>query len=173
MIETALSRVAMALVVLLLAVSACARGTPAPVVYKAPSVATGPSAAGGAAIRPGIHVVVRGESLYRLARRSGVAVRDLIEANGLTPPYHLRVGQRLKIPPVRYHAVKAGETISGLAQRYGVSMHALVRTNGIRPPYLIRTGQRLRLPARVAVSRRDAVRHRPPTTRPLSSCGAS
>jgi murein DD-endopeptidase MepM/ murein hydrolase activator NlpD len=93
-------------------------------------------------------VTVRaGDTVYALSRRHGVGVRDIIQANGLRPPYKLLVGQTLRLPHARYHTVAAGETLYGLSQRYGVAMHALVRANDIRAPYRLVIGQRLRLPS--------------------------
>ena len=45
---------------------------------------------------PGATVVVqRGDTLYSIARRSGVAVADMARWNGLQPPYTIYPGQRL------------------------------------------------------------------------------
>lgn len=131
--------------------TACGRSTPAPLVYGTQSAQTAKSAPGkkapGAAIGAGVHVVAADETLYAVARRSGVALRDLIQANKLRPPYRLDKGQRLSIPGVRYHRVAAGETLYGISRRYSVSPYALARTNRVAAPYNIRPGQKLRLPA--------------------------
>src|SRR5438477_7876173 len=60
--------------------------TPAP-------VATAP-ATGGATI----HVVQRGENLFRIAIRYGTTVDAIVAANGLGDPTQIQVGQRLLIP---------------------------------------------------------------------------
>ncbi len=96
------------------------------------------------------HVVLRNDTVHSIARRYGLPVRTIIEANGLKPPYRLLVGQRIRLPAPREHKVARGETIYGIARRYGVAMSRLVRLNGIRPPYRIYVGQTLRLPARIA-----------------------
>ena len=44
------------------------------------------------------HVVRRGESLASIARRYGVSLQALVQANGLVDPNQLRVGQVLVIP---------------------------------------------------------------------------
>lgn len=44
-----------------------------------------------------VHIVKRGETLYGIARAGGVTVRDLAAWNGLSPPYTLRIGQRLQL----------------------------------------------------------------------------
>ena len=42
-------------------------------------------------------VVQKGDTLYAIARRNGTTVDALANANGLTPPYALRVGQELSL----------------------------------------------------------------------------
>jgi lipoprotein-anchoring transpeptidase ErfK/SrfK len=46
----------------------------------------------------GVHVVRRGENLYRIALRYGLSYYTLASANGIVNPNHIYVGQRLKIP---------------------------------------------------------------------------
>ncbi|NKB22182.1 MAG: peptidoglycan DD-metalloendopeptidase family protein [Alphaproteobacteria bacterium] len=96
---------------------------------------------------PAGHILIRrGDTLYGIARRHGIPIRKLIEANGLRPPYVIYPGKTLKTPGARIHVARSGETAYGVARRYGVDMGSLVRINKIRPPYRLRSGQRLRLP---------------------------
>jgi LysM repeat protein len=44
------------------------------------------------------HVVQRGETLSGIARRYGVSTQALVQANGLTSPNHVYVGQMLIVP---------------------------------------------------------------------------
>ncbi len=92
------------------------------------------------------HTVRRGETVYRISRLYGVPIRSVIDANGLTPPYTLEVGQRLTIVEPPSHEVRPGETVYGISRRYGVDMTALVRLNLIAAPYQISPGQKLLLP---------------------------
>jgi murein DD-endopeptidase MepM/ murein hydrolase activator NlpD len=91
--------------------------------------------------------VSRGETLYDVAKRYNVSTRDLIEANGLKPPYVLRPGQRLVLPVPRQYVVKAGDTLYGVSRQYNLDIKEIVRLNNIAPPYMIRVGQTLRLPS--------------------------
>jgi murein DD-endopeptidase MepM/ murein hydrolase activator NlpD len=50
---------------------------------------------------PAVHVVQRGENLYRIALHYGVSVEALMRANGIRDPRTLEVGQRLAIPGAR------------------------------------------------------------------------
>lgn len=109
----------------------------------------------------GVHVVQRGENLYRVALRYGTTVQALAAANGIANPNRVYVGQRLVIPgrgaapappaqPTpsgRTHTVRRGDTLSGIALRHGVSTWALAQANGIRNPSLIYVGQVLRIPS--------------------------
>ena len=92
--------------------------------------------------------VQKGDSVYLIARRHGVAMRDIIERNRLTAPYHLREGQMLVLPAPRKHVVKAGDSLWLISQRYDVPIAALVRANGLKEPYTIYRGTTLRIPKR-------------------------
>lgn len=107
-----------------------------------------------------VHVVQRGENLFRIALRYGVTVNALAAANGIVNANRIYVGQRLIIPgratappapappppSAQTHTVRRGDTLSAIALRYGVSVWALVQANGIRNPSLIYVGQVLRIP---------------------------
>ncbi len=111
---------------------------------------TSPAQPGGGDARfVGADAVIagKGDTVYGLARRHRVSMRAIIVANGLRPPYHLRVGQRLALPRGREHRVAKGDTLIGLARRYGVDRYALARANGLAPPYTIRLGESLRIPS--------------------------
>ncbi len=133
--------------------AACARSVPAPLVYGSKTIGGGGQPASPEAssdtvpLAAGGYRVAADETLYAIARRSGVDLRDLIAANDLRPPYRLQRGQRLKIPAVRYHRVAAGETLYSIARRHRVSLYDLARRNQVAAPYKIRPGQRLRLPS--------------------------
>lgn len=84
-----------------------ALGVTALVVVAMAGCATVPSGGspGAAAERPGamtpatgsVHVVQRGETLYRIASSYGVDWRTLAESNGIRAPYTIHPGQRLQI----------------------------------------------------------------------------
>ncbi|MFT5438206.1 MAG: murein DD-endopeptidase MepM/ murein hydrolase activator NlpD [Alphaproteobacteria bacterium] len=146
-IKRATTRLAMLL--LIAGVAACARidhnpnvvqGEPVPVIVAPPVVAD--------RLAPGHIRVESGNSLYVIARENGVALRSLIDANGLKAPYVIFPGQVLKLPGKRIHVVQQDESIYAISQRFGVDMGELVRINKIPPPYRIEKGQRLRLPKR-------------------------
>ncbi|RWZ54429.1 LysM peptidoglycan-binding domain-containing protein [Halobacillus fulvus] len=105
------------------------------------------------------YTVKAGDTLYRIATRYGVRVDDLAEANGVTNPSLIRVGQVLTIPgsgsspnPTQpptgssTYTVKAGDTMYSIARRYGMTVTELASLNNISNPSLIRVGQVLKVP---------------------------
>lgn len=87
--------------------------------------------------------VNRGDTLYSIAKRYDVPLRDLIERNNLTPPYTLRVGQILHLPANNYHVVAKGDTLYNISRRYDVNVNTLAQANGLQAPYTLIIGQRL------------------------------
>ena len=122
---------------------AAAAVQPAATQQAAAQPATGgriPAPAGGR------YVVASGDSLYGIARRFGLPVRAVIDANDLQPPYALTIGQALSVPRAQVHEVAPGDTVFNIARRYDVDRSELVRLNAIQPPYTIPLGQKLILP---------------------------
>lgn len=56
----------------------------------------GKSAPGGS-YSGSTYTVKRGDTLSRISRITGTSVRDLASMNGISPPYTIEVGQRLKV----------------------------------------------------------------------------
>lgn len=130
---------------------------------RAPGVTAEPGGTGAVVVR-------RGDSLYKIARRHGVPLRDLITFNGLSPPYEIHPGQRLRLPRAKAHVVRRGDTVGAIARRYGVSVRRLAAANRIEPPYRIYPGQTLRLPGmRAPAEQRVAGRPTSPKSRPPKS----
>ncbi len=67
-----------------------------------PTNAVGPVAPAGPqpTAQPIIHVVATGETLGRIAAQYGVTVLQIVQANNLTDPNRLSIGQELVIPPL-------------------------------------------------------------------------
>ncbi|MGH6947383.1 MAG: peptidoglycan DD-metalloendopeptidase family protein [Kiloniellales bacterium] len=129
-------------------VSAVARTSAVASPYVAPSSVARPVAPPPRKpLRSSAYHVKRGDTVYGIARRLGLPIRSLIDANGLAPPYRLKLDQRLIVPSPRLHRVVAGETIYGLSRLYNVDLRELVRLNDVRPPYTIAAGDTMLLPA--------------------------
>ncbi|HTH16496.1 MAG TPA: LysM peptidoglycan-binding domain-containing M23 family metallopeptidase [Magnetospirillum sp.] len=88
-----------------------------------------------------------GDTVYSIARRCNVSVRELIEANRLQAPYQINGGMVLRIPGGSgEYVVQRGDTLLIVARRLGVDFQALARTNGKSAPYTIFVGEKLRVP---------------------------
>lgn len=95
-----------------------------------------------------IHTVSRGDSIYSIARKYGVAADDIIEANRLENPEALIVGQALVIPgKFTTYTVKNGDSLYSIARRYSVSLDELVKANPQINPARLTVGQQLTIPA--------------------------
>jgi murein DD-endopeptidase MepM/ murein hydrolase activator NlpD len=115
-----------------------------------------------------IHVVQRGETLFRIALRYGTTVDELVRLNGISDPGSIDVGQRLLVPstgvpePVEAvtHIVQPGETLRSIAESYGTTVETLVALNNIANANTIYVGQVLTItPAAAAAA---------PTSEPVS-----
>lgn len=100
-------------------------------------------------ISPSFVTVKKGDTVYSLSRRHNVPIRSLIETNGLSAPFLLSPGQRLKLPPASVHVVRKGDTIYSISRRYNVDMSLLARQNKLKEPYSIYEGQFLKLPGSI------------------------
>ena len=96
------------------------------------------------------YVVRRGDTLSSIARRYHISWKKLARINGISPPYKIFKGQRLRVPLLRggyrLYRVKRGDFLKRIARRYGVSWRTLARLNGIKRPYTIYRGQYLKVP---------------------------
>ena len=89
--------------------------------------------------------VKSGETLYAIAKKHNVTLRDLIKENGLTPPYSLRTGSKLTIPKPRYHVVQAGDTLYSISRNYNTKLNHLIELNNLKAPYSIKKGEKIRI----------------------------
>ena len=92
------------------------------------------------------YVVRAGDTLRAVADRTGAGSEAIARANGITPPYTIRVGQRLAIPAGRYHLVRSGETGIAIARAYGIDWSRIVTANDLREPFMLRVGMRVLIP---------------------------
>lgn len=107
-------------------------------------VTRGPSAMSGCG---GTVTAYSGDTVYSIARRCNVSVRELIEANRLQAPYQINAGMVLRIPGGSgEYVVQRGDTLLVVARKLGVDFQALARTNGKNAPYTIYVGEKLRVP---------------------------
>ncbi len=110
---------------------------------------------------PQQHVVRAGENLFRIALNHGVTLEALAQANGITNPAFIYVGQVLIIPgggtPVTppqpqpghgeiVHVVQPGENLFRIALKYNLDYFYLAQYNNIANPAAIYAGQQIRIP---------------------------
>lgn len=103
--------------------------------------------------------IKKGDTLYSIAQKHGVTIRDLQQANGLTgkniqakqiiaipetTSAKVKPAQRAKNKPLSYYTVKKGDTLSAISQKTGVPVKQLMAANNIHPRNL-RIGQKLAL----------------------------
>jgi len=104
--------------------------------------------------RAHVQVVRRGDSLWTIARRTGMNVNTLAVLNGLQPDDPLRAGQRIRLSTdsggrvhrrhVEY-TVREGDTVPLIARLFQCSVPQLLAWNGLSTHSHLRTGQKLRI----------------------------
>ena len=117
------------------------------------------------------HVVIKGDSFYVLAKKYGVTVKAISDANPGVESSKLKIGQKLKIPsssgalasatppsngtgPVggeQTYTVKSGDNLLKIAKTYSVSVKSLRSVNALKTDQ-IKVGQKLKIPARTVAS---------------------
>jgi len=105
-----------------------------------------PVSATAQAIGASTYIVQPGDTLRGIADKTGAGSEAIARANGLSPPFVIRAGQRLAIPAGRYHLVRAGETGIAIARAYGVDWSRIVTANDLSEPYTLRVGMRVLIP---------------------------
>jgi len=147
----------------------------APVPVTAPPVATVVPPAKAADLAPQgeakEYVIVKGDTLAVIAKKNGLSLAALKEANPNASPKKLQIGQKLQIPASTatvaatstpgatpsatadatagdgsVYVVKSGDTLSKIAKSHGTSFKKIMAMNDLKTTS-IRAGQKLKLPA--------------------------
>jgi membrane-bound lytic murein transglycosylase D len=121
-----------------------------------------------------MHIVVKGDTLGKIAKANGVTAAALAKANGIDGTM-IRIGQKLKIPevagagteakpmaapaqavvaaaaqqassPAGTYTVAAGDTLAKIAKKFGTKADTLAKLNSISDPKKLKIGQKLQLP---------------------------
>lgn len=100
-----------------------------------------------------IYTVKQGDTLYQIANNFGATINDIVNANGLTRPNDLAIGQNLFIPnqngnmSTTTYTVVAGDTLYLISRRLGVTLDSLIAANPqIADPNRIQIGQVINVP---------------------------
>jgi len=112
------------------------------------------------------HIVLKGDTLYKVAKHYGHSMADLAKWNNIPAPFSVRLGQKLRVtppegvdntlpsalpsvsPPVSnsdYHIVQAKDTLYSISKIYKISMANLKLWNNLQPPFNVFIGQKLRI----------------------------
>ena len=118
--------------------------------------------------KPSTYTIRAGDTLTGIAIGLGVSLTELAQANGISDPNRIYVGEVLVVPGRSSssnggtsggsgggatsgssveHVVLSGETLGGIADNYGVDLGSLASANNISDPNMIRVGQRLAIPS--------------------------
>jgi len=118
----------------------------------------------------GEYIVVKGDSLAKIAKKNGVSLKALEEANVGVKPSKLKIGQKLVIPAggksstdtsvstgsgtpavadtdEETYTVKSGDTLTKIAKAHHVKVKQLQAANGLTTTK-IKVGEKLKIPAR-------------------------
>lgn len=128
-----------------------------------PSAAPAPSAPSESQ-----YVVIKGDSLWKIAHKNGVTLKALEAANPGINPARLQIGQKLTIPapssPAQpatagaagesgaapgqpIYIVKSGDTLSRIARHFGTTVKAIESENNLLTTR-IKVGQKLKIPVK-------------------------
>ena len=90
-------------------------------------------------------IVQQGETLYSIAKKNGVPLRDLIDTNNLEPPYALKAGSAIKIPFPNYHESREGDTLYSISRMYDMKVNDVIALNNLKFPYPIYPGDKIKI----------------------------
>jgi membrane-bound lytic murein transglycosylase D len=95
-----------------------------------------------------VHIVKKGDSLYKLGKRYGINYRVIKDFNRLRSNF-LRLRQSLVIPvlkptTIRY-TIKRGDTIGGVSKKFKVAINTIMRINH-KKNSMLRIGEKIVLP---------------------------
>ena len=103
----------------------------------------------GEAVSENYYKVQNGDTLWSIARKNGVTVNELKEANNLTSNA-LSIGQLLYIPKeteiieTEVYTVKSGDTLYGIANKYNLTVDELKKLNNLSSN-ILSIGQKLNI----------------------------
>lgn len=90
-------------------------------------------------------VVSSGDTVYSIATKNNIPLRDLINYNHLTPPYSLKIGDKINLPQAEYYQVLDGDTLFGISRKFQMNVNDLISMNNLTSPYSIKVGEKIRV----------------------------
>lgn len=101
------------------------------------------------------YTVKRGDTLWGIAKKFGVTVSAVVNANNIRNPNLIYVGEVFIIPHMTsaessgytLYTVRRGDTLWGISRKFGTSINSIVALNGIENPNLIYAGEVFKIPS--------------------------
>lgn len=101
------------------------------------------------------YTVKRGDTLWGIAKKFGVTVSAVANANNIRNPNLIYVGEVFIIPHMTstessgytLYTVRRGDTLWGISRKFGTSINSIVALNGIKNPNLIYAGEVFKIPS--------------------------
>jgi LysM repeat protein len=120
------------------------------------------------------YTVKSGDIAYNIAKRNGISLKSLKEANAGIDLGRLKIGQKIQLPPASAkpvtgvatanqatedatasattaYTVKGGDTLTRIAKKYGTTAKAIRAANGLQSD-VIKVGQKLKIPVKAAAA---------------------
>ena len=91
------------------------------------------------------YVVKRGDTLSTIANDFDTTVAAIANANGVSNPNLIFIGQELVIPGSNTYVVQPGDTLERIGRKTGTAVAVLAEANGITNPDRLYVGTRLQL----------------------------
>lgn len=141
------------------------------------------------------YVVVKGDILFTIAKKFGVSVKSIENANPGLVPTKLKVGQKLQIPAggassgamasvggaatpadsgdTTTYVVKSGDNLTKIAKLNGTTVKAIRAANPSLKGNAIKVGQKLKVPARSAVAATTETAPPPLSANPVTAAATN
>jgi LysM repeat protein len=135
------------------------------------------------------YVVVKGDTLGKIAKKNGVSLKALEDANPGVVPTKLKIGQKLALPAgsgasaeaaapaagadmgTTSYTVKSGDTLGTIAKRNGTTVKAIETANGLTSTK-IKVGQKLKIPSKAEAAPAAPAPALPPVSTPAPTTAA-
>lgn len=101
------------------------------------------------------YTVKRGDTLWGIAKKFGVTVSAVVNANNIRNPNLIYVGEAFIIPHMTsaessgytLYTVRRGNTLWGISRKFGTSINSIVALNDIKNPNRIYAGEVFKIPS--------------------------
>jgi len=85
------------------------------------------------------------QTIYDIAKKHQISIREIIDFNNLKAPYKLKKGDHILIPKAQFHIVKKGETLFSISRLYNMKIEEIISANSLIKPYGIKVGNKLQI----------------------------